>query len=378
MSEEVKHAHGAHVVPSAPLLLHVFHSFGAGGSQTRLVRLIDHFGPRFRHAVVALDNNYSSMSRISARSQVTPFPVAPVHHTFAKWRRYSDVLNRLRPHRLVTHNWGTIEWAIGNATAGMRHIHIEDGFGPDETERQKRRRVAARNMLLRRSAIVVPSTTLVAIAERIWKLPKKRIHYVPNGIDCARFTPYGGERKPDDVLVVGTVAALRSEKRIDRLIRAFAAVRFDQPAKLVIVGDGPERADLETLAAELGLSARVMFVGPQQDTAPFYKSFDVFALSSDTEQMPYTIIEAMASGCAIASTNVGDIQKMVSAENVEFIVPKTENDVAGALGRLASNRALRQRLGSANRDKASLEYDESLMFDAFGELFGVESHAGVA
>ena len=378
MPKEAKKAPSVQPAPSAPLLLHIFHSFGAGGSQTRLVRLIDHFGARFRHAVVALDNNYSSLSRVTARSQVTPFPVAPVHGTLAKWRRYSEVLGRLRPHRLVTHNWGTMDWGIANMSAGMRHVHIEDGFGPDEVVRQKRRRVATRNMVLRRSAIVVPSMTLVTIAERIWKLPRKRIHYVPNGVDCARFAPSGGERKSNAAFVIGTVAALRPEKRIDRLIGAFAAARFEMPSRLVIVGDGPERKKLESLAGELGLGARVMFVGQQLDTAPFYKTFDVFALSSDTEQMPYTIIEAMASGCSIAATDVGDIRKMVSAGNMEFVVPKAENDMANALGKLASDSALRHSLGLANRGKACLEYDESLMFDAFGELFGVENPAGVA
>jgi glycosyltransferase involved in cell wall biosynthesis len=377
MSEVEKKGYSNELAPTVPLLLHIFHSFGAGGSQTRLVRLIDHFGSRFRHAVVALDNNYSSMSRIAARAQVTPFPVAPVRGTMAKWQRYSEVIGRLQPHRLITHNWGTMDWVVANMSAGAPHVHIEDGFGPDEAVRQKRRRITARSMLLRRSEVVVPSTALAAIAERIWKLPKKRIHYIANGVDCARFAPPDTQRK-DDTFVVGTVAALRPEKRVDRLLRAFAGAHFAKSSRLVIVGDGPEKKGLEILANELGLGTRVVFAGHQGDTAPFYKTFNVFALSSDTEQMPYTVIEAMASGCPIAATDVGDIRNMVSPENAEFIVPKTETDLARALEKLASTNALRPCLGFANRAKAALEYDEQLMFDAFGELLGARSLAGVA
>ena len=119
-----------------------------------------------------------------------------------------------------------------------------------------------------------------------------------------------------DTPVIGTVAALREEKNISRLMHAFAML----PAgRLVIVGDGPQRPALEALAASLGVAERVCFAGHHLDTAAFYAQFDIFALSSDTEQMPLSVIEAMASGLPVVSTDVGDVRLMVASENIPFV-----------------------------------------------------------
>ena len=119
------------------------------------------------------------------------------------------------------------------------------------------------------------------------------MHYVPNGIDLDRFA--AGERAPTGEPVIGTITGLRREKNLTRLLRAFRQVADTTPARLIIAGDGSERATLEAQAAELGLGQRVQFTGHLDDPAPLYRSIDVFALSSDTEQMPLSVLEAMAA-----------------------------------------------------------------------------------
>ncbi len=113
---------------------------------------------------------------------------------------------------MLTSNWGSIEWAMANIGAVTRHIHLEGGFGSDEIASQRRRRILARRVFLRRRTIVVPSRTLQRIATENWRLDPESVRYIPNGIDLARFATRGRPRGPADELVLGTVAALRPEK----------------------------------------------------------------------------------------------------------------------------------------------------------------------
>jgi glycosyltransferase involved in cell wall biosynthesis len=172
--------------------------------------------------------------------------------------------------------------------------------------------------------------------------------------------------------VVATVAALRAEKNLGRLLRAFAAATGARPARLVIVGDGPERAGLEALAAELGVAQRVSFLGHIADPAPLYAGFDLFALSSDTEQMPIAVIEAMAAGLPVAATDVGDVRAMLAEANAPWLGPRDDAALTSSLGALLDDAALRSRIGAANRARALQAFDQERMFAAYAALFDGE------
>ena len=169
--------------------------------------------------------------------------------------------------------------------------------------------------------------------------------------------------------MIGTVAALRPEKNLGRLLRAFALLPEGCQARLVIAGDGPERAALEALARELGVAERVQFTGHVADPARLYGGFDLFALSSDTEQMPLTVLEAMAAGLPVVATEVGDVRAMLCPENDPFVGPKEAAALAERLRDLLADAALRQRIGAANRAKAERDFDEQGMFHAWRALF---------
>jgi glycosyltransferase involved in cell wall biosynthesis len=274
---------------------------------------------------------------------------------------------------LVTGNWGAIEFAMANLPPLVRHLHVVDGFGPEERETQIRRRVLIRRLVLARGRVVVPSRNLERIATEVWKLPSRVVRYVPNGIDLTRFAPVGGEARGRDARggppVIGTVAALREEKNLARLIRAFAIAANEQPARLVIVGDGPERASLAELAAKLGVADRVTFAGHRTDTPALYASFDLFALTSDTEQMPLSVIEAMACGLPVVSTDVGDVRAMVAPDNAAFVGARDDAAIATLLTRLLASPEQRASLGLANRAKAERDFDQQAMFAAWRGLW---------
>jgi glycosyltransferase involved in cell wall biosynthesis len=353
-------------------LLHVFPSFQTGGSQRRFAALANHFGSRFTHTIVSLDGcrDASALLGPSVRYAFAeaPLKAGPLTTILGARRRLRD----LHPDLLVTYNWGAMEWAAAN-NGRVRHIHIEDGFGPEEAQHQLRRRVWFRRLVLNRhSALVLPSQTLVRIARDQWKIAPERVRYVPNGIPCARFANPGLSLRDEfkgDGPVIGTVAALRKEKALERLIDAFAEVRRQGSARLVIVGDGAERPGLEARAADLGLGDSVTFTGALSQPEQAVAGFDLFAISSDTEQMPLSVLEAMAAGLAVASTDVGDIRTMVAPDNGAFIIPKDSGALAAAIQALLDNEHLRNHIGQANRDRACDVFDESRMFAAYEQLF---------
>jgi len=352
----------------APLLLHVFPTFAAGGAQVRFATLANRLGGTFRHAVFSMDGNYEARARLDPALDIR-FPKVRVvkGDTLGNLRRFRAALRDLRPNLLVTSNWGSIEWALARIGMGVPHLHMEDGFGPEERARQIPRRVLARRVLLRRSTVVVPSVLLERLALEVWRLLPARLRRIPNGVDLARFA---AARAPHDgPVVIGTVAALRAEKNIARLIRALARLPATAPARLVIVGDGPERAALEALAVSAGAGGRVEFAGYRSDPAPLYVGFDIFALSSDTEQMPLSVLEAMASGLPVVSTDVGDVAAMLDEANRPYVVPLEDAALADALAALVARSDLRAALGAANRARFEANFTEAGMVAAWRDLF---------
>lgn len=356
-----------------PLVLSIFPSFAFGGAQVRYAIVANRLGAQFRHAVIAMDGNLDCAARLDPTLEVIYPQVAVAKGAMlANRARFRDLLGQLRPDVLVTHNWGSIEWAMANLPQRLRHVHIEDGFGPEERDRQIPRRVWARRLLLRSCRVVLPSRTLMRIARETWRLPERCLLYVPNGIDLARFA--APQRTGADGPVFGTVAALRPEKNLGRLLQAFAMLPPGLDARLVVIGDGPERPGLEAMAETLGIAARVRFAGHVGDPAAAYAGFDAFALSSDTEQMPISVLEAMAAGLPVAATDVGDVRDMLAPQNAPYVVAKEAGALGQAMAALAeAGPAARNAIGAANLAKAARDYDLDRMVLTYAALFRGEA-----
>jgi glycosyltransferase involved in cell wall biosynthesis len=355
-------------------LLHVFPTLAVGGQQTRFATIANALGPAFRHLLVSLDGREEAIGLLKTGVEFLVLRVPPLtHNPFKDLRNNAVVSSKIEADILITYNWGAIDWAILNRCWFRRpHIHLEDGFGPDEVMRQKRRRVLTRRLFLQRSLVVVPSEKLVQIAQRAWRLCPRQIRYVPNGIDASRFDrlPRDGQsffhRYPHEC-VIGTFSPLRREKNLGRLLQAFADICIRTSAvRLVICGDGPERSELLALASRLKIVERVVFTGHINRPEAVLGAFDLFAMSSDTEQMPYAVLEAMAAALPIVATDVGDIQKMVATENREFIVSRDDLlGLSAALIQLCDSDILRRQVGRANRLRVEQVFSIGSMTEPF-------------
>lgn len=371
-------ANGRATPPSRRHLLHVFPSFGYGGAAIRICNLINHFGQRLRHTVVATDGRYDCRTRIHSDLQVAFGSVrVSKDGLFRNIFRSRASIRSVRPDLLLTYNWGAIEWALANNVAPIcRHVHLESGFGVEEADRQLRRRVLFRRVALARtSCVIVPSRNLADIATRIWKLDAGRVVLIPNGVDCRRFASspvpglLDGFAKAPGELIVGTVAPLRPEKKLQRLLHAFSAVADRYTVRLLIIGDGPELPHLKTTAAQLGIEDRVWFAGHVDEVEKVLGWLDIFALSSDTEQMPNSLLQAMAAGRPVVAVDVGDVKDIVTPENRPFVVPRDDmRQFCGGLDRLLGNAPERARLGRLNQRRVRECFSEERMFSAYEDV----------
>jgi L-malate glycosyltransferase len=365
-------------------ILHLFASFDLGGKEARAVRLMNHFGDKAKHSVLcAVPDAMGAREAINRKIEIEfPGDAAPALYGRPNMGRYRKLAQYMKKfHLVLSYNWGAMDGVMARTLLGTAMglpplIHHEDGFNEDESEKLNWKRNWFRTIALQRAAgIVVPSLTLQKIAKQAWHQPAEKIYRFPNGIDVERYQKkvqrgsFPGWIKREGEVVVGTVAGLRPVKNLPMLVRAVAAAGPN--VRLAIAGDGQEREAIVAEAARLGMADRLMLPGFLNDPARFMALFDIFALSSDSEQSPISLIEAMAAARPVVATNVGDIGNMVSRENRQLLVPRgDEAGLAKAIGKLAADEQLRHDLGHANYARALAEYREEEMLARYQQLYG--------
>lgn len=364
-------------------ILHLHSTFNLGGKEARAVRLMNHFGEAAEHVILSAEpESLSARDAIDGKIKVAFPKDAPSLAGKPSVKRYREFVSYFRQFDLIlSYNWGSMDGVMARTLFSRVEglpplIHHEDGFNEDEQRKLSWKRNWFRRFALGAAqALVVPSERLARIASEVWKQPEQKIHRIPNGIDVKRF-----EKKPqrgalpgftrrEGEVVVGTVAGLRAIKNLPRLVRACAAAGDN--VRLVIVGEGPEKDRILTEAKRVGLHDRLLMPGFLADPARYIGLFDIFALSSDSEQFPISLIEAMAAGLPVVATDVGDIKSMVSQANQGFIKPPgEESKFLESLVTLVQHQQLREDMGMQNRFKAQAEYNESKMLSRYALLYG--------
>jgi glycosyltransferase involved in cell wall biosynthesis len=206
-------------------------------------------------------------------------------------------------------------------------------------------------------------------------LPPERITSIPTGIDAARFVPGGRDAArrqtalPLECRLIGIVATLRSWKGHRYLIEALS--RLPDDVALVIVGDGPQRQNIESKVRELGVGGRVWLVGNQDNVLPWLQSLDVFALPSyANEGVPQALVQAMLCGLPCVTTAAGGIGEL-ARDGATAIVVRAEDagDLKRGLERVLDDRELGSRLGAAARAHCIANHTAQAMLEAMEKLF---------
>ncbi len=286
------------------------------------------------------------------------------------------VLRQLRPDVVHSHQIGALFY-VGPAArwAGVPVVHTE--HGKHYAGQPKAQRMARLSARWTRRFIGV-SADIVREAVACGVVPESKTLVIPNGIDTARFHPRSpdADRRralgiPPGARVIGTIGRLAEIKRQDVLIAAFAGLadRFPE-VHLLLVGDGPLEADLRALTAGLGLAERVHFAGYESQPERALWQMDVFALTSRSEGMPVSILEAWAAGVPIVASNVGGIPELITDGQTGRLVPALDVSAATeALAGLLADPDQARSLAAAGSALVESSYSLTRMADSYQEQY---------
>jgi glycosyltransferase involved in cell wall biosynthesis len=210
------------------------------------------------------------------------------------------------------------------------------------------------------------------------RFPADKVHVIPNGIDTHRFQFSAAARAAQRAAwgwneatpVCGVVAALRPEKNLKLFLQSAGLVLRELPdTGFVIVGSGPEEAGIRETANELGITDRVRFLGMRKDTPEILAGLDLFALTSDNEASPVSILEALSVERPVVATNVGSISETVVEDQTGFLVPTGQPEpMAAAWLKVLANRELGGQLGKNGRQRVVAHHSLQSMTNGYMDL----------
>ena len=328
------------------LVVHLIQQLDVGGIENGLINLIKHMPPeRYRHAIVCLKDYSEFHAHIKTRGVEIISLNKREGKDFGHYLRMFKTLRALQPDLIHTRNLCGIEGQLVAALAGVK-LRVHGEHGRDMFDLYGRR---LKYKLLRRLLrplighfIAVSSDLEHWLIDSVGAEPAK-VSQIANGVDSVQFHPRLGPPAcvgpagfmQDNAFVIGSVGHMTDVKNYPTLVDAFLRlIASPHPAhqrlRLLIVGDGPTRAECLDMLTRAGASHRAWLPGERSDVAQLLRAMDLFVLPSLGEGSSNTILEAMASGLPVVATAVGGNTELVHPGFTGILVPPKAPDLMAA------------------------------------------------
>jgi glycosyltransferase involved in cell wall biosynthesis len=352
--------------------LHIAHitlGLDIGGQEKLLVELARHNDPaRFAQTFVSLSGRGKLADSIEAHGgRVIALDEPPGLRPRMIWR-LGRLMRRERFDLVHTHDDKPLIYAAPAAWLARipRRFHTHHHGAIPQFTRRQRLLVRWASRLVDPFICVSHDGARCAAAQGI---AARRLRVIWNGIDLDRFAFRGPQ--PAGPAVV--VARLTAEKDVQNLLRAVPQVARVLPQfRVEIAGDGPCRAALERLGAELGVAERVRFLGEVRDVPALLARARLFVLPSQTEGISLTILEAMASGLPVVATRVGGSPEVVEGGTGVLVPPRDPEALAHAIVRVAGNPDEALLMGRAARRRVEAHFDVRKMVEQYAALYALD------
>jgi len=359
-------------------VLQLIPSLPVGGAERMLLQLVTTLDPGQHDVqVVSFHRLGSPMER--------DFAAAGLEVTYLEKRlgfdarmfgRIAGVLRRFAPDVVHTHR-PVLQYALPSLLGRYRRRTVHTVHNMAEREVEGAASQAIHRLAHRAGIGAVAICETVADSIRAFYGVEPRA-LIPNGVPVAAYAspgvPRGAWRAqqgiPEDALVFVAVARLSAQKNLGALVRAFAAMGSGDASILLVCGEGEQLGELQAAARDLGVAARVRFMGARSDIPAVLGAADVFVLPSLYEGHPLSVMEAMAAGTPVIATAVGGVPEVVRTGVTGLLVPPGDVEaLAGAMRQLAASREERARLGAAGAKVAREHFDVSHMARAYERLY---------
>jgi sugar transferase (PEP-CTERM/EpsH1 system associated) len=369
-----------------PLVLHVVYRLDVGGLENGVVNLINHMpGHAYRHAVLAL----TEVTDFGQRIRQPDVPCFALHkppgHGIWQYLKLFNVIRQLRPAIVHSRNLAALEVQLPAWAAGVPvRIHSEHGRDANDIDGNNRT-----NQWVRRAYkpfvhhYLALSRDLAAYLMQKVQVPQRNITQIYNGVDTRRFCPAPDGPSPIDDCpfdpkkhwLVGTVGRMQPVKDPVMLAHAFVHALTLAPAlrdrlRLVIVGDGPLRAQAQAVLAAAGVAHLAWLAGERQDVAAIMRGLHAFALPSRSEGISNVILEAMASGLPVLATAVGgNAELVVPGQTGRLVQAGNPQTMAHQLVQLATHPQRAQRMGQAGRQRVQEVFSLQAMVSSYQGVY---------
>lgn len=365
-----------------PLILHIIYRLAVGGLENGLINLINHMPPeRYRHAIVCLKDYDDFCSRLKQKD----VSIIALHkregQDLSIHARLWKVLRKLEPAIVHTRNLTGLEYMVSSALAGVpARIHGEHGRDMYDLDGLNRKYNLLRKGInpFVHKYIAVSKNLADWLVQTVGIRPD-RVIQIYNGVDLQRFHPRNGNRLslgpkgfiPSEAVVVGTVGRLAAVKNQLTLVRAFLHLLDQEPKarkrlRLVIIGDGPLRMEVQKLLKDGNAHDLAWLPGERSDIPDILRGLDLFVLPSLGEGISNTILEAMASGLPVVATRVGGNPELVEVGNTGLLVPPCNPEaMADAILSYLLDPELLSIHGQAGRKRAEARFRMEAMVNGY-------------